>query len=229
MSGKVTAGLGILAALILIILAVNNPGSQQPRNPATAIGSPSSTAFRMAGGAVLGAQAEIVTAQTPTLDPAAIEAILTKFLEDSGLAANQADIDNLVARYSQIASQAQALLNSAPTIGGLGQLLPTGAIPEIDPALLASLLNNPQFKGIVDSKVGDQRLARLNQLTGATQPSSAPAAPRTGAPGLGGLSSLQDHEKDVKDAYDSFKNDDDDEFFQNAITFQEELAKLGHK
>jgi len=232
MSGKGTAGLGIVAAVILIVWAVTNPGPEQPNNTTTANGSPGSTAFRMAGGSVLGAQAEIATAQTPTLDAMAIEEVLAKYLEESGLSANQEDIQNLVARYNQIANQAQALLSNASP-QDLSGLVPSGvAPPQIDPALLASLIQaNPQLQSLVQSRLGDRRFAKLDQLTGANQP-GATGQSNAGAPGAGGLSSIPGIPSGTPDLSSLNKKKSgslEDEFFQNAITFQEEVAKLGYK
>lgn len=231
MSGKGIAGIGIVAAAILIVWAVTNPGPEQPRNVTTANGSPGSTAFRMAGGAALGAQAEIGTApQTPIDQAMAIEELLVKFLEESGLSASQDDIQNLVAKYSNLADQAQSFLSSASP-EDLGRLLPSGASPpQIDLALLASLINaNPGLQGMVESKVGDQRFARLNQLTGAP-PAPAPQLPPIGAVsggsgGLPGLGNVDLSSLDKKKDSGSFEDD----FFQSAVTFQEEVAKLGYK
>lgn len=232
MAGKGTAGVGIVAAAILIFWAVANPGpDQSEKSPASAI-SPSSTAFRMAGGAVLGGQAEILTvAAPPGLDTTALEALLAKYLEEAGVTANQAAIQALVAKYNSIANQAQAFLNNPSAAQSLGGLVPSGlpslsGIPKIDPSLVAALINSdPQIRRTVESRLGDQRLARLNQVTGAA-PAGGSAAPAAGADGF---NAVPDFVKSAAAEKLTSKDDKDDlfgeDFAENSADFKADLKE----
>lgn len=234
MAGKGTAGVGIVAAALLIFWAVANPGPDQSENSPASTISPSSTAFRMAGGAVLGGQAEILTvaATPPGLDTAALQALLAQYLAEAGVTANQAEIQALVARYNSIANQAQAFLNNPSAAQSLGGLVPSGlpslaGIPKIDPALVAALVNSdPQLRRTVESRLGDQRLARLNQVTGAA-PAGGSGAPAAGADGFNAVpdfvrSAAADEQLTSKDDKDDLFGED---FAENSADFKEDLKE----
>lgn len=144
MKGKGTAGIGILAAVALIVWAVSS-SRPQPESPASISRTieATTTALGSAYGAALGAQLSIA-AQDSQPDPAALDeevlrAVLASLMEEAGIGATQEQIQGVIGQYRALASRAQGLLNQVPA-GGLGGLAPAGA-PTDQQALLSALLS----------------------------------------------------------------------------------------
>lgn len=176
MKGKGTAGIGILAAVALIVWAVSS-SRPQPESPASISRTieATTTALGSAYGAALGAQLSL-TAQAPAdpaaLDEEALRAVLAGLMEEAGIGATQDQIQGVIGQYRALASRAQGLLNQVPA-GGLGAAAPAGT-PADQQAVLAALLSQLPVPAAG---------AVPNKAPGSSNP--APVAPAPQAPAVG--------------------------------------------
>lgn len=179
-SSKSFVGLGLIAAVALILWAVADPGPEPPerRNLSDLPNAASSLALRSGVGAALGVSRQAMLA-LPELDEEAIQALLDDYLAEAGLEIDPAEVQSILSRYRQIAARAESLLAS-----GIGQPSPQS----LEQALRSLLPSGHNWQSTTGSNQLSALLAALADATVTSQTSGKAPAESSGVPAdpLGG-------------------------------------------
>lgn len=173
-STKSFVGLGLVAAVALILWAVADPGPEPPkrRNLSDLPNAASSLALRSGVGAALGVSRQAMLA-LPELDEEAIQELLDDYLAEAGLEIDPAEVQSILSRYRQIAARAESLLAS-----GVGQPSPQS----LEQALRSLLPSGHMRHTTTESSQLSTLLAALADATVKAQTSGKTPAETSGVP-----------------------------------------------